>query len=523
MASDTVSEKSDLPPVGWRGKWTVRYRILAVNIFTLVLFAAAILFLDAYRNQLRDERIAHLSAQARAAAATLPAIDAEDRAALLAAQAGSDGPRLRLYASDGARVADSWSVGPATYDLRDPETQGIAKQVARAIDRGFNAITGEDPFAPFVEPETDNRTSWQEVVDAAGTGRSVTQTRDAPDGTPVFSAATPVPGEDLVLLATINDRSYTRAVRRQRGNLAIALGVALVLSIYFSSLLSKTIVRPLRHLAIAAHRVRLGRSPEINVPRLPDRRDEIGTLARAVSDMSHTLRRRVDETEAFAADVAHELKNPLASLRSAVDSLERIDDPGLKKQLLDVVRQDVVRLDRLITEISEAARTDAELARTQFEPVDMGKLVGQLVSAWEDRRETGNARIAYARPKSGTVMVEGDGSRLARAIDNLLDNAISFSPANGLVEVTTQRVGDKVRVQVQDEGPGVPEAMRETIFNRFHSLRPQGEDFGRHSGLGLAIASAIVEGHDGTIDVAPRQGAGSGACFTILLPALKGR
>ena len=127
MASDIVSEKSDLPPVGWRGKWTVRYRILAVNIFTLVLFAAAILFLDAYRNQLRDERISHLSAQARAAAATLPAIDAEDRAALLAAQAGGDGPRLRLYASDGARVADSWSVGPATYDLRDPDTQGFAK------------------------------------------------------------------------------------------------------------------------------------------------------------------------------------------------------------------------------------------------------------------------------------------------------------------------------------------------------------------------------------------------------------
>lgn len=521
MASDIVSERSELPPVGWRGRWTLKYRILAVNIITLVLFAAAILLLDAYRNQLRDERVEHLVDQARAAAASAAMIVEGSREKILAAQAGTSGPRYRIYDAQGSLVADSWAAGAPTYSLRDPATQGFGKRIARALDTGFNVLTGEDPPEAFAEPADDRRAAWAELEEVAASGTPSTRVRDAPEGTPVFSAAVPLGEDGRTLLATINDRDYTRAVRAQRGNLAIALGASLILSIFFSSLLSKTIVRPLRHLAIAAQRVRMGRSREINVPRLPDRRDEIGTLARAVSDMSHTLRRRIDETEAFAADVAHELKNPLASLRSAVDSLERIDDPGLKAQLLDVVRQDVVRLDRLITEISEAARTDAELARSQFEPVDMGKLVGQLVSAWEQRRETGSARIAYARPKSGTVMVEGEPSRLARAIDNLLDNAISFSPAGGLVEVTTQRVGEQVRIQVRDEGPGVPEEMRETIFNRFHSLRPPGEDFGRHSGLGLAIASAIVEGHDGTIDVGAPEGAGSGACFTILLPGMR--
>jgi two-component system sensor histidine kinase ChvG len=242
-------------------------------------------------------------------------------------------------------------------------------------------------------------------------------------------------------------------------------------------------------------------------------------LARSVSDMSQSLRMRIDNIEAFAADVTHELKNPLASLRSAVDGLERIEDPALRKQLLDVVRQDVVRLDRLIGDISEAARTDAELARARFEPVDLGPLIEQLVSGWEQRRETGTVRLAFARPRRASTIVVGEPGRLARAIDNIIDNAISFSPADGLVEIAAIHVGDEIRIRVEDEGPGVPDELREAIFNRFHSVRPATESFGRHSGLGLAISRAIVEGHDGKIDVADRDDAPSGARFTISLPA----
>ena len=172
--------------------------------------------------------------------------------------------------------------------------------------------------------------------------------------------------------------------------------------------------------------------------------------------MSQSLRHRIDNIEAFAADVTHELKNPLASLRSAVDGLERIEDPALRKQLVDVVRQDVVRLDRLISDVGEAARTDAELARARFEPVDLGALIGQIVAAWESRRETGNVRIAFARPRRASAIVMGEPGRLARAIDNIIDNAISFSPPGGLVEIAAAHVGDEIRIRIDDEGPGVP-------------------------------------------------------------------
>jgi two-component system sensor histidine kinase ChvG len=235
--------------------------------------------------------------------------------------------------------------------------------------------------------------------------------------------------------------------------------------------------------------------------------------------MSQSLRQRIDNMEAFAADVTHELKNPLASLRSAMDGLDRVEDPALRSKLIAVARDDVGRLDRLINDISEAARTDAELARAQFDRVDLGPLIEQIVSSWETRRAKGNAQIAFARPRKETAAVMGKPDRLVRAIDNIIDNAISFSPPGGLVEIAAARVGDEVLIRIDDEGPGVPPEAREAIFNRFHSIRPEGEGFGRHSGLGLAISQAIVHGHNGKIDVQDRDDAPSGARFIIRLPA----
>jgi two-component system sensor histidine kinase ChvG len=274
---------------------------------------------------------------------------------------------------------------------------------------------------------------------------------------------------------------------------------------------------PLRKLAYAAHRVRLGRDREVAVPVLPNRRDEIGLLARALSDMTQSLRHRIDATDAFAADVTHELKNPLASLRSAVDTLERVEDPALRRKLLDVVREDVCRLDRLVVDIAEASRLDAELSRARFEPVDLGQLIESMLPLWEGRGGNG-VEIAFARPRADTAIVSGDESRLKRLIDNLVDNAISFSPEHGVVEIRAAAVGDEVLVSIQDEGPGVPGDAREAIFHRFHSMRPE-EDFGRHSGLGLAIARAIVEGHGGSIEIEDRADGASGARFVVSFPA----
>ena len=519
MASDTVSKRNEERDLvlDWSGRWTLAHRILAVNILTLALLALSILYLDAFRNQLSKERIRHAELEARVAAAAIGSVQPSERPRALARIAGATRTRIRLYDDRGDRITDSWQLTGPTYELRDPATQNWTKDVARALDRGFNALVGANALEDFAEPPIDRLAAWPEAVQARRSAGPVTKVRNAPDLTPVFSAA--APAGDQVLLVTDNDRSFTRTIRSQRAALAVARLIATILSVLLSLFLARTIVRPLRRLAIAAHRVRLGRSREVRVPRLPSRSDEIGLLARAVSDMSQSLRQRIDNIEAFAADVTHELKNPLASLRSAMDSLERVEDPKLQKRLIEVARDDAVRLDRLINDIGEAARTDAELARATFEPVDLGPLIEQLVASWETRREKGNARIAFARPRRASAVVMGKPDRLARAIDNLVDNAISFSPSGGLVEIVAARVGDKVRIRIDDEGPGVPPDAREAIFNRFHSERPEGENFGRHSGLGLAISRAIVEGHDGEIDVKDRDDAPSGARFTICLPA----
>ena len=502
----------------WEGQWTIAHRILALNLLVLVVFAVSVLYLDAFRNQLQDERTGQLEREAQLIAGALSAVPPARRSDLVERMTGSGQTRVRLYGADGKWLADSWNKTGPTYELRDPSTQPWEKSVARAFDRAFNALVGARQIEDFAEPAEDRAEAWAELRTAKASGEISHELRNAPDLTPVFSVGTPLKDGSQLLL-TINDRDFTRTVRKERGSLAIAMAIAVLMSALLSFFLARTIVRPLRRIALAAHRVRLGRAREVKVPRLPSRRDEIGSLARAVSDMSQALRHRIDNIEAFAADVTHELKNPLASLRSAVDSLDRIEDPKVRKQLLDVVRQDAVRLDRLINDVSEAARTDAELARARFEPVDLGPLIEGVVAGWEQRRETGSVRLAFARPRRESTMVMGEPDRLARAIDNIIDNAISFSPPEGLIEIAAIHVGDSILIRIDDEGPGVPPDLREAIFNRFHSVRPKTENFGRHSGLGLAIARAIVEGHDGEIDVADRDDAPSGARFTITLPA----
>ena len=234
--------------------------------------------------------------------------------------------------------------------------------------------------------------------------------------------------------------------------------------------------------------------------------------------MSGALRARIDATETFAADVTHELKNPLASLRSAVEGLSNVKDPALRDQLLDIVRDDVHRLDRLITDISEASRIDAQLSRTTFEPFDLGELIAALIGQRETRGVPEEIRLRFDRPRGVSMEVMGDPTRLERVFENLIENALSFSPPGGLIAISAQEEDDALALWVEDEGPGVPEEAREAIFRRFHSVRPSSEAFGQHSGLGLAIARTIVEGHQGSITVESREDRSQGARFVVRLP-----
>jgi len=258
------------------------------------------------------------------------------------------------------------------------------------------------------------------------------------------------------------------------------------------------------------------------VPRLPKRTDEIGQLARALSDMTQALHLRMDAIESFAADVSHEIKNPLSSLRSAVETLERVKDPALQTQLLEIIRGDVTRLDRLITDISDASRMDAELSRARFEPVDVGQMMATLIEVQRLNASRRNVTIAYAGPRPGTALVMGLETRLGQVARNLIDNAVSFSPSGGSVRVMLTVDERTVRLMVDDDGPGIPEGTEENIFKRFYSERPEGEDFGQHSGLGLAISKQVVEAHGGRITAANRiQGTSVlGARFTVELPAV---
>ncbi|MCM3419434.1 sensor histidine kinase [Sphingopyxis alaskensis] len=522
LPPDASAAEQEESPLVWSARWSLTTRILAVNILAVALLAGGFYYLDTYRTRLVDTRIAVMEDQLAMLDTALEAARPEERDRLIGEFAEATESRLRFYAADGRLISDSFQTGAPTYTLRDPDLQAWQRDVARAMDRGIDWIVGAPTYPDFREPAVDVAAAWPEVIEAQRSGQPASRFRYAPERTPLLSAARVVELDTpQTVLMTLNARDITRTVRAERFRLAVVVAMVLITSILLSLFLARTIVRPLRRLARAAVRVRLGRAREVVVPRLPSRRDEIGTLARALSDMTQALRERIDAGEHFAADVTHELKNPIASVRSAIEGLGRVQSDEQRAQLLAIADEDVRRLDRLVSDISEASRVDAQLSRTLFEPIDVGMMIESMLASRKARidPDAPHPRLAFARPRKGTTIVMGDGHRLERAIDNVIDNAISFSPPSGLVCIAATRLGDEVHVRVDDDGPGIDPAQREAIFRRFHSERPAGEAFGRHSGLGLAIARTIVEGHGGTISARDRDDGRPGASLLITLPA----
>ncbi len=507
----------------WTRRASLTARILAVNVIALVLLAGSLFYLDSYRNRLIAERFGLARAEVQITGEALSHLSRTKRKALIMSIGAEQKLRLRLFNAKGALTADSFALlGPA-FTFADPAKQPWYMHAARGLDRGMDVIVGAPPIPDYKEPKVPGADAWPEVTEARETDATVIRQRRAPDRTPVITAATPVGEKGDVLLTMRNAPDITQNIRDARQTLAIIVGTALMVSILLSLFLARTIIQPLRLLVRAAIRVRLGRDRAVVVPRLPERRDEIGLLARAISDMSVALRQRIDAVESFAADVAHEIKNPLASLRSALESMTRVDDPALRRQLLDIASHDVQRIDRLVTEIADASRIDAELSRTIFEPVDMVQLVLALVAARDSRGENGTNPILVTHSGGASCIAAGDPARLERVLENLLDNAVSFSPADAPIEVEiiggTYANGNRVAVAISDHGPGIAADAREKVFERFHSLRPVGEDFGSHSGLGLAIARTVVEAHYGTLTAENRADGQRGARLAIDLPA----
>ena len=524
MAPATDSPRSDPRPEGadlalrWSGQISLTRRILAVNIFALLLLAGGFFYLDSYRSRIVDSRVAQAEREARLIGEALAMVNVAQRDDLIVRLAEDTGGRLRVFATDGRTIADSRALGVRNAILLDPDKQQWDQAVARFLDAGIDTVVGASR-PPLYRERQDGR-RWPDVAAARQSRRPSASVWRAPDRTPVITAAAPLPGGTV--MTTVNARDITQTVRIERFRLSLVLLVVTIVSVLLSLFLARTIVRPLRRLARAAVRVRLGRAREVVVPRLPSRRDEIGSLARALSDMSLALRARIDATEAFAADVTHEMKNPLASLRSAVEGLGAVKDPALQARLLAIVRDDVHRLDRLITDISEASRLDAQLSRAKFEPVDIARLLDALVDQRIAREVERGVRLRFDY-QGGALVTVGEGARLERVFDNLIDNAVSFSPDQGVIAIAVGRDEGDIVIRVEDEGPGVPEEAREAIFRRFQSIRPAGEAFGQHSGLGLAIARTIVEAHQGSIAVESREDRLSGARFVVRLPLADGQ
>ncbi len=509
MAPDTASAPADPPRLGlrWSGGMSLASRILVVNIVPLAMLAGSVFFLDGFRSRLIDERLVQAEREARLVAEAIGTDDVSRLGRLVARLGKDDTVRIRIVDAKGHVLADNWQGGGRGFELPDPETERWQRQIARRLDEGIDWLVGAEIPPSYVEHEPN----------LAGTheGASLSLALDRTHMIEARALVQAIPGTSVITLR--NARDIRRFVRAERTRLAYLVGVVAMISVLLSLFLARTIVQPLKALARAARDVRFGRAREVVVPRLPSRRDEIGRLARSLSDMSHALRQRIDATEAFAADVAHELKNPLASMASAVETLDKVDDEEVSRKLRVIIADDVHRLDRLITDISDLSRIDARLSKSRFEVFDVGKMIENVIAMRKQRGAGKRPRIAFARPASKSAMISGSEAQLVRVIENLLDNAESFSPSGGTIRVAASRAGDQIIVSVDDEGPGIAQGAREAIFERFHSDRPEAE-FGRHSGLGLAIARAIVEGHGGTI-CAVDGPAGSGARFVVELPA----
>jgi two-component system, OmpR family, sensor histidine kinase ChvG len=521
-------------------------RVLTVNVLALALLGVGILYLGEYQQSLVTAELESLKTEGQIFAAALgegAVIDVAGEGEALVPELGRDmmrrlveptRTRARLFDDQGALVADTRVLrGPGgtvqVQELPAPGSLGILDRFNDAVTRILKGtLPWHSSYRPYRELPVESAADYPEVGKALA-GDIATAVREQRDtGGLLLTVAVPVQRYKEVLGAVLLSQGSSEieeAVRAVRFEIlkvfAFALGVTVLMSIY----LAGTIAQPVRRLAAAAESVRRLPGRHVTIPDLSKRRDEIGDLSRALRDMTAALWQRMDAIERFAADVAHEIKNPLTSLKSAVETAARVEDPGKQRKLLALVQEDVERLDRLITDISDASRVDAELSRGETEPVAIDRLLETLVEVHRETAPEGAPELVLSLPestgRSADLAVLGIDSRLFQVFRNLIANAVSFSPPGGTIRVAAARCDDRVEVTVEDEGPGLPAGKLEAIFERFYSERPAGEKFGTHSGLGLSISKQIIEAHRGTISAENRVGAdGSilGARFIVRLP-----
>ncbi|MBV1901982.1 MAG: sensor histidine kinase [Kordiimonadaceae bacterium] len=531
-----------------RGLSPLMLRIMAVNAIALIILVGSVLYLNQFQENLINARVNALRLQAEIIAGALgesaavgpeaTQIDLAPARTIITRLVGPTDNRARIFSVEGTLIADSLFLAGDKRLVEEPLQRvdyipGVYEQFVETLDRLLLLFAKQIEAPPTIDRPGMRASDFSEVM-LAKEGNAVTQLRSRQDGKLIINIAVPVQRFRRVLgvmLLTAQTDDISQIVRaEQMLTVKVFLG-AFLFTLLLSFFLGRTLVRPIRRLARAAERVRRGIGREKNIPEFAGRLDEIGDLSRSLSDMTRALYNQIDAVERFAADVAHEIKNPLSSMRSALETLQMNDTPDVRKKLFAILEDDVKRMDRLITDISDASRLDAELTRGRMEKIDLGLMLDTLADAYRTTQLPRGVTLTFSRQEAGVFVVQGIEARLSQVWRNLIDNALSFSPEGGTVWLGLSLKGRFLTLEIEDEGPGLPDGAEGKVFKRFYSERPDQEAFGNHSGLGLAICKQVVEAHGGRISVENRRGeveteagqeirAGniSGARFSVKLP-----
>lgn len=527
--------------------------ILLVNLLPVALIFAALFYLDQYQQGLLAAEVSALREQARIYAGALSQSAVQDNAGgqtalnpdlaqplLYQLTEPTPNAQALIYGPDGELIANSRvHPGPGgaivTEPLAAPPPPGfVSRLIGFIYDHLSGSVVGNVDDSGLVGSgagENPDTLGWQpdarqalQLTSASPNQESPPFVRRDPQGQLLITVAEPIQHSQQnvgTVLLTREASEVDSAVLAVRISILGLFALALALTVIVSFYLARTIANPILRLARAAALMREGRARTEALPEnITDRNDEIGSLARALDGSAKALWARMDAIEQFAADVSHEIKNPLSSIRSAIETLSRVEDPARASRLLAIITQDVARLDRLITDISDSSRLDSELSRSSPEVVDMARILATLTEIYDATAKEHGPHMVLDAPAIG-LFVRGSEHRLVQVLRNLIGNAISFSPPDAKIWLRGRETGGVVELAVEDEGPGIPDAKLDGIFDRFYSERPQSEQFGSHSGLGLSISRQIVEAHQGRISAENRrnaEGAIIGARFVIRLP-----
>ena len=509
-------------------------RIIFFNAIVLIVLIGSVLVVQTNGRSLIDERMSAIRQQALIVSNTLGeyttdderrAIKPQETETLLKQLIEPTNLRARVYDTSGHLLIDTRNLLARnvvqTVELPPLDWWSRTKEAWTWL---FDGVMGVRPFSRlpvYYEAGSDGRVYSEVNASLAGEPYTSAERVDERNKL-VLSVAVPIQRFKAiygVLMVSTEGGDIDGILRDERTTLLQVFLAAFVVMVISSLYLSGFIAEPIRRLAAAADVVRSGRAGRDTIPLMRERHDEIGDLSESLSAMTRALYDRIDAIESFAADVAHELKNPLTSLKSAVEMFSRAKDDSSREKLMGIVRNDVKRIDRLISDISDASRLDAELSRETVQPVDLERLLKTIVEIYDLMENPRNVKVTLQADLAEDARVIGRDERLGQIFRNLIDNAISFSPQNGAVTIDARADGNFLRVSVSDEGPGIPPENLESVFNRFYTERPVEHGFGKNSGLGLSIARQIAEGVGGRIWAENRQPAG--ASFIVELPIAK--